>query len=129
MMRNLVVTRELVGGLMAMTVAALGSGALYPGTSPAGRVFVVSVACGVLAAVLTDWRARVAVTAAAVVIFIVHLAPERDVPTGDVTSWSYSPLIMAAAIVGTGYHWMTHLGSLGDRDNRRFLPTENPSDS
>ena len=105
---KVVATREFAAGTAMIAVAAFAAPVLFPDPPPAGRVLVISMVTGMLCAVLTDWRARICVTIAAVMIFVVAVAPVPESPTGDSASWPYTPLIGLAAFLGYGYRLLAH---------------------
>jgi hypothetical protein len=101
---NVVAARELAAGTATIAVTAFGAPVLFPLAE--GRVLVISIVTGMLAALVTDWRARTGVTIASVMTLIVFVAPGSL--AGDSAPWSYTPLIGFAALLGCGYRWLTH---------------------
>jgi hypothetical protein len=70
--RAVVLTRELVGGAATLVVAGLLAVVVFPPAQPAGRILIVAIACGVLAAILTDPWAIGVVAVAGAVAFVLH---------------------------------------------------------
>lgn len=93
-----VVVRQVSAGTAVLVLAVLAVAVVVPDTSPAGRVAIVAGVTGVLAAVLSDWRARVAVTGIAIVLFVGVLAGQYGA-----RSWHFTPLVVLAAALGAGY--------------------------
>jgi hypothetical protein len=96
----------LAGGCAAVVVTALAAAAFIAPDQMGARSLVMAVAVGVLAAVLTDWRACAGVAVVAAVIFVGFLAHRDGVLTGDTSAWSYTIMIGIAAVLGRGRRWM-----------------------
>ncbi|MGX6607049.1 hypothetical protein ACWKSP_33740 [Micromonosporaceae bacterium Da 78-11] len=99
--------RELGAGVAALVVTAFAAPIISAGQNPAGRALLMAVATGMIAATVSDWRARIGVAATSVTIFI-FLEPFPGATTGGATSWSFTPLIMVAAVLGGGYRFLAH---------------------
>jgi hypothetical protein len=91
--------RDLIAGVAGVLVACLAVIALTPASDLAGRAVVMAVACGILAALLTEWRATVVMAALAVVAFVTVLAAESSSPTYP---WGFSPVFALAVLLGMG---------------------------
>jgi hypothetical protein len=70
-----VLTRELTAGVSIPVMSGLLAAVLFPPSEPAGRAVVLAVACGLVVANATDWRAVAGVAAATVLAFAVESAP------------------------------------------------------
>jgi hypothetical protein len=101
-------TFELVAGTAAVVVAGFAAVALFPAPGAAGRLVVLAVAVGLVAAVCTDWRAAAGVAAVAALVFVGFLTHRYGVLTGDPTPWSFTPLLGFATVLGRGYRRLTH---------------------
>src|SRR5689334_8651121 len=95
----------VAGGCVAVIAAAFVAAAFAP-RDTAVRLLVVAVTVGVAAAVLNDWRACLAVTGFAMLVYVGFLA-DRD---GDLlahgTAWPDTLLIGLAAGLGRCGRWM-----------------------
>jgi cell division protein FtsW (lipid II flippase) len=98
----------LAGGCAAAVVAALAAAAFMPPGHLGARMLVMAVTVGILAAVLTDWRACAGVAVVAALIFVGFLAHRDGVLTGDTRAWPYTIIIGVAAVLGRGRRWMRH---------------------
>jgi hypothetical protein len=112
----------LAGGCAAVVGAALASAAFIPPGHLGARVLVMAVTVGVLAAVLSDWRACAGVAVVAALIFVGFLAHRDGVLTGDRSAWPYTIMIGLAAILGRGERWRRR-AALRDSDLPR-IPRE-----
>ena len=101
-------TFELVAGTAAVVVAGFAAVALLPAPGPFGRLAVLAVAVGLVAAVATDWRAAAGVAAVAALVFVGFLTHRYGVLTGDPAPWSCTPLLGFATVLGRGYRRLTH---------------------
>jgi len=63
----------------------------------------MSVAAGLLAALCSDWRVRAGVAAVSVVAFVGFVGPGSGAVTGEPATYSYTPLIALATVLGCGY--------------------------
>ena len=102
---------ELAGGCVALIGTAFVAAALFePGSSgeTGGRLLVIAVVTGVLAALLGDWRAWVGVTLVAALIFVGFLAGHAGDLTSDGSFWSHTLVIGLAALLGRGQRWIRH---------------------
>ena len=100
---DVVLIRELVGGAAAVVVAGVLAVVLFPWGEPAGRVLVMAVACGAVAAWVSQWRVRLAVVVLTGLIFAGVLGDDWTYPPGAPGPWSYVPVIGFAALLGSGY--------------------------
>ena len=114
---KLVAARELAAGIAGIVVAGFAASVLFPSTSPAGRVLIMSVVCGVLVALFTDWRARAGVTVGAVVVFVGFGAPDSGAMTTDGAPWSYTPSFALAVLLGCGLRRIAHSTSSSYRES------------
>lgn len=97
-----VLNRELIAGVSILVVSSLLAAVLFPPSEPAGRAVVLAVACGLVVATATEWRAVAGVAAATVLAFAVELTPDNAGFAAG-TSWcSYTPLIGFVVLVGRG---------------------------
>jgi hypothetical protein len=98
----------VAGGCVAVIGAAFVAAVFAPRDTTV-RLLVMAVTVAVLAAVLVDWRACLAVTGFAALVYVGFLA-DRD---GDLlahgTAWPDALLLAGAALVGRGERWMYHL--------------------
>ena len=77
----------------------------------------MAVVTGMIAALMSGWRARIGVATTSVVIFIAVVAASTGTTTGSVTSWSFTPVIVLAAVLGGGYRFLAH-------ESRRTSPSQ-----
>jgi hypothetical protein len=98
-----VATMQLIAGSAMVVVAGFATAALIPGAEPVKRVLAIAIASGVLAALLTDWRACLGVTATAVLVFVAVQMHGSDVEPGATAPWPYTPLLVLATMLGFGY--------------------------
>jgi hypothetical protein len=75
--------REIGAGAAALIVMGFAAVVLFPAGDLAGRVLVMAVTCGLLAAVFADWRAAAVVAGLAVLAFV---GSSRTVPPGRARS-------------------------------------------
>jgi hypothetical protein len=61
---------------------------------------------GVVAAVLTDWRACAGAAVLAALIYVGFLVHRDGVLTGDAAAWPYTIMIGLAAVLGRGARWL-----------------------
>lgn len=101
-------TFELVAGTAAVVVAGFAAVALLPAPGPAGRIVVMAIVVGLVAAVCTDWCAAAGVAAVAALVFVGFLTHRYGVLTGDPTPWSFTPLLGFAMVLGRGYRRLSH---------------------
>ena len=97
--RRVALIRELVAGAVGVVVAAFAAVVIFPAEQPAGRVMVMAVACGLLAASLSDWRATLVMAAMAAGVFVGVLAdgaPPTPAPQG------FTPIFVVAVVLGVG---------------------------
>ncbi|MFD0522199.1 hypothetical protein [Paractinoplanes durhamensis] len=97
---------EFAAGAAAVIAAAFIAAAAFGWAEPAARVLTMAVAAGLVAAVLTDWRARAAVAALAALIFVGFLAHRFGQLSGDPAPWRYTPVIGLAALLGGSRGWL-----------------------
>jgi hypothetical protein len=95
---------ELAAGTVAVIAAGFVAVMMLPGAEPVGRAVVTAVTVGFIAAVCTDWRASAGVAVAAMLIFVGFLTHQYGMLTGDPAPWAFTPMIVAAALLGRGYH-------------------------
>lgn len=114
--RTAVLIRELCAGGAALVVTAFVAPVISAGPNPAGRALIMAVVTGMIAALVSDWRARIGVAAASVVIFIAFLAASAGATTGGTPSWSFTPVFVLAAGLGSGYRLLAHENQRTDPD-------------
>jgi hypothetical protein len=90
----------LAGGCVAVIGAAFLAAAVI--TDMRGRLLVLALAAGVIAARTVDWRACLGSTAFAALVYVGFLAGHQGVLTGDAPAWAYTLVIGVAALVGRG---------------------------
>ena len=95
----------LAGGCAVVVVAALAAAAFMPPGHVGARLLVMAVTVGVLAAVLTDWRASAGVAVVAALIFVGFLVHRDGDLTGGTSAWPYTIMIGLAALAGRGLRW------------------------
>ena len=95
----LIVTTVVIAGFAAIV--------LFPPDQPPGRIVVLAVACGIVAAALTDWRSATGLILAAGFVFVVFLASQPDGQPDPPAPVSYTPLIGLAVLLGQGYRSLT----------------------
>ena len=88
---TVVATRQLMAGSAMVVVAGFAAVVLFPRAEPVGRVLVMAIAAGVLAALLTHWRACLGVMATAMLVFVGVLMHGSDLEPGGPGPWSYTP--------------------------------------
>ena len=74
---TVVVARRLIAGSVIVVVAGFAAVVLSPSAEPVGRVLVMAIASGVLAAFVTDWRACLGVMATSMAVFVGFLGTNR----------------------------------------------------
>jgi hypothetical protein len=104
---------ELTVGCVAVIAVAFTAVALFGPAQYAGRAVVMAVAAGILAAVTRDWRAWLAVTAFAALVFVGFLAHRAGQLSGDPTPWRYTLVIGFAAVLGHVRPWVRNAVRLG----------------
>lgn len=112
--RRVVLIRELAAGTAGVVVASFAAVVLSPEVDLTERALVMAVACGVLSAWLTDWRAIAAVAAATLASFVVVLAEGAPNPT---ESWGVTPLFALAVFLGVGNRMLRSALDRGDQRN------------
>jgi hypothetical protein len=100
---DVVVIRELVGGAAVAVVAGFLAVVLFPSGELAGRVLVMAVACGTVAAWVSQWRVRLAVVVLTGLIFAGVLGDGGARSLGAPGPWSCVPVIGFAGLLGYGY--------------------------
>lgn len=95
-------------GLAGGCVAVIGAGFLAAAitSGDVGRLVVLAIAVGVIAARTVDWRACLGSTAFAALVYVGFLAGHQGVLTGDAPAWEATLLIGFAALLGRGQRWM-----------------------
>ena len=96
----------LAGGFAAVVVAALAAAAVFAPAEQGARLLVMAATAGVLARFLLDWRACLAVTVIAALVFVGFLAHQAGDLTGDLAPWPYTIAIGFAALLGRGQRWL-----------------------
>jgi len=92
----------LAGGCTAMVVAGFVAAASFGPRELDGRAVVMALAAGVIAAVVSDRRASVAVTALTTLVFLGFLAGHAGDLTSGAAAWPYALTIPLAAVIGGG---------------------------
>ncbi|WP_433294238.1 hypothetical protein ACQP2F_32585 [Actinoplanes sp. CA-030573] len=95
----------VVAGYGAVIAAAFIAAGLLPVHDLAARALTVAVVATVAAALIEDWRAAAGVTVFAALVFVGFLAHRYGVLTGDASAWSYTPVVVAGAVLGRGRRW------------------------
>ncbi|MEU4244659.1 hypothetical protein [Actinoplanes sp. NPDC026619] len=103
--RRVVIGREVAAGVVLIVVAEFLGAALS--TGHAGDALLVAVACGLAAALATDWVSWVCVGVLAAVI-LVAFASYRF----GTSSWPYTPIIGFAVMTGAGFRTLRRLESM-----------------
>ena len=70
-----VMARELGAGVAALVVTAFAAPVIPTSPVPTGRALVMAVVTGAVAALISDWRAWIGVTATSVVIVVAFIEP------------------------------------------------------
>ena len=117
------VTRQVIAGSAMVVVAGFAAAVLFP-TEPVGRVLVMALATGVLAALVTDWRACLSVLVTSMLVFGGVLVPGSGVNVGGPIPWSYTPLLILATTLGIGYRRMIDPGTAADPQSSNRPPDE-----
>ena len=100
--RAVVLTRETIDGAATLVVACPIAVVVFPAAEPGGRVLVVAIACGVLAAILTGPWAIAVIAVCAALAFVLQLA--QPAAEGSAPGpWEFTPLIGLAVLLGAGY--------------------------
>jgi hypothetical protein len=94
----------LAGGCVAVIGAAFLAAAVT--TDMHGRLLVLALAAGVIAARTVDWRACLGSTAFAALVYVGFLAGHQGALTGDAPAWAYTLVIGLAVLLGRGQRWM-----------------------
>ncbi|MFI6133814.1 hypothetical protein [Micromonospora sp. NPDC051141] len=97
--RRVALIRQLIAGAGAVVLATFAAVVMFPAEEPVGRVLVMAVVCGLLAAWFSDWRATIVTTAVAVGVFVGILADGAP-PTP--TAWGFTPIFLVAVVLGMG---------------------------
>ncbi|NMO54957.1 hypothetical protein HH310_27710 [Actinoplanes sp. TBRC 11911] len=108
----------LAGGCVAVIGAAFLAAAVS--TDMHGRLIVLALAAGVIAARTVDWRACLGSTAFAALVYVGFLAGHQGVLTGDEPAWAYTLVIGFAALLGRGQRWMHAVRQPHDRLQARM---------
>jgi hypothetical protein len=95
----------LAAGCGAVVVAALAAALLAP-QDLAARALVVALTAGFTSVLIADWRACAGVTVFAGLVFVGFLAHRYGDLTGDASAWTYTIIIVLAALLGRGQRWM-----------------------
>jgi hypothetical protein len=105
---------ELAATMAGLVLAALAAAALFPGADPIARVLWMAVAAGLLAAWVGDGRVAVAVAVAAALLFVGFLTHRYGDLLGDLTPWSYAPVIGSAVLLGRAGRRVRHAFTVRD---------------
>lgn len=97
--RRVVLIRDLVAGALGVVVASFAAAVVFPPEEPVGRVLVMAIACGLLAAALSDWRASLANAVVAAGLFVGVLA---DGAPPAPSPWGFTPIFVMAVLLGAG---------------------------
>ena len=103
---TVVMARESLAAAAIVVVAAFAAVVLFPAGPSAGRAVVVAVAAGCATRYVADWRARAGVMALAMLVLVGPLAD--GMPFAEPGSWSYTPVVVLATVLGSGYRRMVH---------------------
>ena len=117
-------TRQAIAGSAMVVVAGFAAAVLFPTAEPAGRVVVMALATGVLAAFVTDWRACLGVLVTSMLVFGGVLVPGSGVNAGGPAAWSYTPLLVLATMLGVGYRRMIDPGTAASQHSSNRPPNE-----
>jgi hypothetical protein len=105
---------DVVAGYGAVVAAAFLAAGVLPDHDLAARAVTLAVVVTAAAALIEDWRAAAGVTVFAALVFVGFLDHRFGVLTGDGSAWSYTPFIVAGAVLGRGWH------ARGRRPRRRL---------
>jgi hypothetical protein len=108
----------LAGGCVAVIGAAFLAAAVT--TDMRGRLLVLALAAGVIAARTVDWRACLGSTAFAALVYVGFLAGHQGTLTGDAPAWAYTLVIGLAVLLGRGQRWMHSVRQRHDRLQARM---------
>jgi hypothetical protein len=101
---TVVMARESLTAAGIVVVAAFAAVVLFPAGPMAGRAAVMAVAVGCATRYVADWRVCTAVTALSMLVLVAALAD--GMPTTEHQPWSYTPVIVLAAVLGSDYRRM-----------------------
>jgi hypothetical protein len=101
--RTAVMARELGAGVAALVATAFAAPVISTSPAPTGRALLMAIVTGTVTALISDWRARLGVTATSMVIFVAFVEPFPGATNGVAAPWAFTPLIALAALLGTGY--------------------------
>jgi hypothetical protein len=118
------VTRQVIAGSAMVVVAGFAAGVLFPTAEPVGRVLVMALATGVLAALVTDWRACLGVLVTSMLVFGGVLVPGFGGNAGGPAPWSYTPLLVFATMLGFGFRRIIGPGTAADPQSSNGPPHE-----
>ena len=96
---------ELAAGCAAVIVAAFAAAAAFGHAEQAGRVLIMAVTAGLLAAVLRDWRACTGVVTFAALVYVGFLAHRSGQLSGDPAPWPHTLVFVFAALLGRVRRW------------------------
>ncbi|WP_431932287.1 hypothetical protein [Micromonospora sp. RP3T] len=113
--RGVALIRELIAGTGAVVLATFAAVVMFPAEEPVGRVLVMAVTCGLLAAWLTDWRATIVTAAVAGSVFVSLLADGAP-PTPS--PWGFTPIFVVAVVLGMGNRLLRLLGRRNEGHRR-----------
>ncbi len=103
---TMVMARESLAATAIVVVAAFAAVVLFPAGPSAGRAVVMAVGTGCATRYVADWRARAGVMALSMLVLV---GPLMDgMPLAEQGSWSYTPVVVLAAVLGSGYRRMIH---------------------
>ncbi|GID95829.1 hypothetical protein ACFQFC_02100 [Amorphoplanes digitatis] len=97
---------DLARGCVVVVAAALVAAAVFAPADLGARLMVMAGTAGVLARLLADWRACVAVTVFATLVFVGFMAHQYGELAGDPSPWSHTIAIGFAALIGRGQRWI-----------------------
>jgi hypothetical protein len=120
---------ELAAGTAVVVVAGFVAAVMVPATEPAGRVAVMAVAVGVIAAACTDWRAGAGSAVTATLVFVGFLTHRYGVLTGDPAPWSFTPTIVLATLLGRGLRRLIRASGARDHSRSRHRLVHVPRES
>jgi hypothetical protein len=118
---TVVMARESLAAAAIVVVAGFAAVVLFPLGPVAGRAVVVAAAVGCATRYVGDWRAGAGVMGLSMLLLVGPLG--HGMPSADAGSWSYTPIVILAAVLGSGYRRMLH----GPTGGARALSNGSPA--
>jgi hypothetical protein len=117
---RVVMARESLVAAAIVVVAGFAAVVLFPLGPAAGRAVVVAAAVGCATRYVADWRARAGVMGLSMLLLVGLLGD--GMPSADPGSWSYTAIVVLAAVLGSGYRRMLHGPTGGARASSNDSP-------